>query len=160
MVAPKQPAPKSHEPKGLLSEFKFKQYDKIKKAQSQNFFQYTVIGASPENIGQYVKMMHSIKNVKYLEFGPINLGSLCEPIRKLKMGVRRSQVGGGVHLSRVVTFAAIRLRGLGFKPWQGQKFETSFLLHSHPSGGEGVSPVQGEAIRHQCMKPEYLSYMT
>ena len=52
----------------------------------------------------------------------------------------------GVARSRVVMFAAIRLRGTGFKPRPRQKFETRFLLHSHPSGGEGVSPVQGEAI--------------
>src|SRR6218665_3598685 len=64
----------------------------------------------------------------------------------------------GVHRSRVVMFAAIRLRGPGFKPRPGQKFETRFLLHSHPSGGEGVSPVQGEAIRCRYIKPEYLSY--
>jgi len=42
----------------------------------------------------------------------------------------------GVRRNRVVTFEAIRLRG--------QKCEARFLLHSHPSGGEGVSPVQGE----------------
>src|SRR6218665_1626844 len=63
----------------------------------------------------------------------------------------------GVRSSRVVTFAAIRLRGPGFKPRPGQKFETRLLLHSHPSGGEGVSPVQGEAIRRRYIKPEYLS---
>src|SRR6218665_107338 len=62
--------------------------------------------------------------------------------------------------SRVVTFAAIRLRGPGFKPRPGQKFEMRFLLHSHPSGGEGVSPVQGEAIRRRYIKPEYLSYLS
>jgi len=39
----------------------------------------------------------------------------------------------GVHHSQVVTFTTIRLRGLGLKPWPGQKFETRFLLHSHPS---------------------------
>ena len=44
----------------------------------------------------------------------------------------------GVRCSRVVTFAAIRLRGPGFKPRPGQKFETRLLLHSYPSGGEGV----------------------
>src|SRR6218665_1803014 len=61
--------------------------------------------------------------------------------------------------SRVVTFAAIRLQGPGFKPRPGeQEFETRFLLHPHPSGGEGVSPVQGEAIRRRYIKPEYLSY--
>src|SRR6218665_1466653 len=54
---------------------------------------------------------------------------------------------------------AIRLRGPGFKPRPGQKFETRFLLHSHPSGGEGVSPMQGEAIRRLYIKPEYLSYV-
>ena len=63
-----------------------------------------------------------------------------------------------VHRRRVVMFAAIRLRGPGFKPQPGQKFETTFLLHSHPSSGEGVSPVQGEAIRRRYIKPEYLSY--
>ena len=46
-----------------------------------------------------------------------------------------------------VMFRAIRLRGPGFKPRPGQKSEMRFLLHSHPSGGEGVSPVRGEAIR-------------
>ena len=64
--------------------------------------------------------------------------------------------GAGVRRSRVVTFAAIRLRGPGFKPRPGQKFETRFLLHSHHSGGEGVSPVQGEAIRRCYIKLEYL----
>src|SRR6218665_3309423 len=64
----------------------------------------------------------------------------------------------GVRHSRVVTFAAIRLQGLGFKPRPEQKFETRFLLRSHPSGGEGVSPMQGEAIRRRYIKPEYLSY--
>src|SRR6218665_2451404 len=61
-----------------------------------------------------------------------------------------------VRRSRVVTFAAIRLRGPGFKLRPRQKFEARFLLHSHPSGGEGVSPVQGEAIRRRYIKPEYL----
>src|SRR6218665_2442909 len=42
-------------------------------------------------------------------------------------------------------FAAIRLRGPGIKPLPGQKFGMRFLLHSRPSGGEGVLPVQGEA---------------
>src|SRR6218665_97569 len=32
------------------------------------------------------------------------------------------------------------------------------LLHLHPSSGEGVSPVQGQAIRRRHIKPEYLSY--
>src|SRR6218665_1555407 len=58
----------------------------------------------------------------------------------------------------MVTFAATRLRGSGFKPRPGQKFETRFLLHSHPSGGEGVSSVQGEAIRRRYIKAEYFSY--
>jgi len=53
---------------------------------------------------------------------------------------------------------AIILRGTGFKPRPGQKFETRFLLHSHPNGGEDVSPVQGEAIRLRYINPEYLSY--
>jgi len=48
-------------------------------------------------------------------------------------------------------------QGPGFKRQPGQKFETRFLLHSHPRGGEGVSPVQGEAIRRRYIKPEYLS---
>ena len=39
-----------------------------------------------------------------------------------------------------------------------EKFETRFLLHSHPSGGEGMSPVQGDAIRRRYIKSEYLSY--
>jgi len=34
------------------------------------------------------------------------------------------------------------------------------LLHPHPSGGEDVSPVQGEAIRRRYIKPEYQSYPT
>ena len=72
--------------------------------------------------------------------------------------VEMIKVSSGVRRSQVVTFVAIRLRGLRFKPQPGQKFETRFLLHSHPSGGEGVSPVQGEAIRRRCIKPEYLSY--
>ena len=58
----------------------------------------------------------------------------------------------GVCRSPMVTFAAIRLRGPGFEPWPGQKFEMRFLLHLHPSGGEGVSPVQGEAIRRSYTK--------
>src|SRR6218665_1211179 len=44
--------------------------------------------------------------------------------------------------SRVVTFTAIRLRGPGFKPRPGQKFENEnvcFSFQAHPSGGEGVS---------------------
>ena len=60
---------------------------------------------------------------------------------------------------RAVTFTAIRLRGPGFKPRPGQKFETRFPIHSHSSGGEGVSPVQGEAITRRYIKPEYFSYM-
>ena len=54
---------------------------------------------------------------------------------KMRMGWRRS---------RVVTFTAIRLRGPGFKPWPGQKFENENLYFylSYPSGGEGVSPVR------------------
>ena len=64
----------------------------------------------------------------------------------------------GVCRSRVVMFAAIRLWGPRFKPRPGQKFETRFLLHSHPGGGEGVSPMQGEAIRRRYIKPEYQSY--
>src|SRR6218665_3127307 len=56
----------------------------------------------------------------------------------------------GVRRRRVVTFTAIRLRGPGFKP----------RLQSHPSGGEGVSPVQVESIRRRYIKPEYLpTYM-
>ena len=47
-------------------------------------------------------------------------------------------------------------KACSFRP--GQKFELRFLLHSHPSGGEGVSPVQGEAIRRRYIKPEYLPY--
>ena len=47
-----------------------------------------------------------------------------------------AMVRGGCRRSRVVTFTAIRLRGPGFNP---------NLLQAHPSGGEGVSPVQGEA---------------
>ena len=58
--------------------------------------------------------------------------------------------------SRVVTFTAIRLGGPGFKRRPGQKFETRFLLHSHPNGGEGMSLVQGEAIRLRYIKLEYL----
>ena len=49
---------------------------------------------------------------------------------------------------------SIRLLGPGFEPRLGQKFETRFPLHSHPSGGEGVSPVQGEAIRRRYIKTE------
>ena len=60
----------------------------------------------------------------------------------------------GVRRSRVVTFTVIRLGGAGFKPRPLQKFETKFLLHSHHSGGEGVSAVQGEAIRRRYIKPE------
>jgi len=60
----------------------------------------------------------------------------------------------------LVTFASIRLRGPGFKPRPGQKFETRFLLHSHPSGGERVSPAQGEALKRRYIKPEYRSYPT
>src|SRR6218665_2741787 len=63
-----------------------------------------------------------------------------------------------VRRSRVVTFAAIRLRGPGFKPRPVQKFENRFLIHSQPSRCEGVSPVQSEAIRRRYIKPEYLSY--
>ena len=70
---------------------------------------------------------------------------------------REPELISGVRCSRVVTFAAIRLRGPGFKPRPGQKFETRFLLHSHPSGGEGMSPVQGEAKGRHYIKPEYLS---
>ena len=29
------------------------------------------------------------------------------------------------------------------------------MLQLHPSGGEGVSPVQGESIRRRHIKPEY-----
>ena len=71
-------------------------------------------------------------------------------------GMRRSR--WGVRRSRVVTFAAIRLWGPEFKSRPEQKFKTAFLLHSHPSGGEGVSPVQGEAIRRRYIKPDYVSY--
>ena len=67
----------------------------------------------------------------------------CTPTKCNYTGVRRS---------RVVTFAAIRLLGPWFKPRPGQKFETRFLLHSHPSGGEGVPPVQGEIIRRRYMR--------
>ena len=57
-----------------------------------------------------------------------------------------SSIAMGCRRSRVVTFNAIRLRGPGFKPRSGQKFEKrKFLLQAHPSGGEGVSPMQGEA---------------
>src|SRR6218665_1609973 len=45
---------------------------------------------------------------------------------------RKRQLKGGVRRSLVVTFAAIRLRGLRFKPHPQQKFETRFLLHAHP----------------------------
>src|SRR6218665_1871090 len=65
----------------------------------------------------------------------------------------------GVRRSLVATFAAIRLRGPRFKPRPGQKFETRILLQSHLSGGEDVSPMQGEAIRLRYIKPEYLSYL-
>ena len=65
----------------------------------------------------------------------------------------------GVRCSRVVTFLAIRLQGLGFKPWPEQKFETRFLLHSHPSGIEGMSPVQGEAIGCCYIIPILLVFM-
>src|SRR6218665_115753 len=65
----------------------------------------------------------------------------------------------GVCRSRVATFAVIRLRGPGFKPQPGEKFETRFLLHSHLSGGEDVPPVQGEVIRSRYIKP-ILSYPT
>src|SRR6218665_1191728 len=52
----------------------------------------------------------------------------------------------GCGRSRLVTFTAIRLRGPGFKPRPGQTFENGKnMLQTHPSGGEGVSPVQGEA---------------
>ena len=49
----------------------------------------------------------------------------------------------GCRRSRVVTFTAIRLRGPEFKPRPGQKFENE-IFQAHPSGGEGVSPMQGE----------------
>ena len=44
----------------------------------------------------------------------------------------------GVRRSRVVTFAAIRLRG----------------------PGSPMPPMQGEAIRCRYIKPEYLSYLS
>src|SRR6218665_2094615 len=86
------------------------------------------------------------QNIKHTQFHTVT--QTCTSIY-IHMGARRS---------RVVTFEAIRLRGPGFKPQQRQKFEMRFLLHSHPSDGEGVSPMQGEAIRRRYIKPEYLSY--
>src|SRR6218665_1395642 len=41
--------------------------------------------------------------------------------------------------SRVVTFAAIRLQGLRFKPRPGQKFETRFLLYAHLCSASGTT---------------------
>jgi len=59
----------------------------------------------------------------------------------------------GVRRSRVVTFTAIidcEIRGsVGAEIWKRK-----FLLHSHSSGGEGVSSVQGEVIRRRYIKPE------
>jgi len=56
----------------------------------------------------------------------------------------------------VITFMAIRLRGPGFKPRPGQKFENeNFCFNRTPAV---VSPVQGEAIRCRYTRPEYLSF--
>src|SRR6218665_1377107 len=82
----------------------------------------------------------------------------CQDISKFidRLVARKIPMPHRVRRSQMVTFAAIRLRGPGFKPRPGQKFETGFLLHSHPSSGEDVSPMQGEAIRRHYIKPEYL----
>src|SRR6218665_4065195 len=85
------------------------------------------------------------QNIKHTQFHTVT--QTCTSIH-IHMGARRS---------RVVTFEAIKLRGPGFKPQQRQKFEMRFLLHSHPSDGEGVSPVPGAAIRRRHTKPQYIS---
>ena len=69
--------------------------------------------------------------------------SLSDRVKSEERGrkfVCRDILGGskGVRRSRVVKFAAIRLRGPGFKPRPGQKFKMRLLLHSHPSGVESV----------------------
>src|SRR6218665_3043881 len=55
------------------------------------------------------------------------------------------------------SFTCSSLWRFSFNSRLGQKFETRFLLHSQPSGGQGVSPVQGEAIRRRYIIP-ILSY--
>jgi len=103
---------------------------------------------------QRMFLYRKLHHLRYLPFSllsllslPVNLSPLVrsEDFLITQLDVRRSQL---------VTFAAIRLQGPGFKPPPGPKFETRFLLHSHPSGGKGVSPVQGEAIRRRYIKPE------
>ena len=53
----------------------------------------------------------------------------------------------GVRRSRVVTFATIDCEVRGSNQGLGRNLKTRFLLYSHPCGGEGMSPVQGETIR-------------
>src|SRR6218665_2052632 len=96
-----------------------------------------------------IYILYSTRDLKNMRNGIIGCAVVEWGCAVVEWGVRRS---------RAVTFAAIRLRGPWFKTRPGHKFETRFLLHSHPSGGEGVSPVQGEAIRCRYIKPEYLSY--
>ena len=53
---------------------------------------------------------------------------------------------------------ALRARSGVQTPAGGDIWKWKFLLQSHPSGGKGVSPVQGEAVRRRYIYPEYLSY--
>src|SRR6218665_1855696 len=65
-----------------------------------------------------------------------------------------------VRYSLVVTFVAIRMQGLRFKPRTGQKFETRFLLHAHPCSASGIttsgtraSPKPGNSLKKVKGRP-------
>ena len=51
----------------------------------------------------------------------------------------------GCRRSRGVTFTAVRLWGPGSNPGQGRNLKTKISASGAPQGGEGMSPVQGEA---------------
>src|SRR6218665_4213982 len=62
-------------------------------------------------------------------------------------------VGAGWRGSRVVMFTAIRLRGLRFKPWPGQKFENkNFCFRRTPAVVKACHPCTVRPIKTPLYK--------
>src|SRR6218665_3375486 len=79
---------------------------------------------------------------------------LCE---RLSLSLRRCALG--CRRSRVVKFTATRLRGPGFKPRPGQKFENeNFCFKRTPTVVKACHP-RRVRLRRRYIKPDFLSYV-
>ena len=96
---------------------------------------------------------------------PPSLGSSAYPSIYVTQGLKTRCLSlpryrvSECHRSRVVTFTAIRLRGPGFKPRPGQRFENeNFCFRRTPSVVKACHPCRVRLIKTPLYKTDFLSY--